>query len=269
LLELAVDLGQVLSVKIENMSVQYQKLVTGAVSSTLVDDRSSAVSGARQDGAGGAGTSLVSVARGAGFGRLFESLGAVVVAVEEGGPSVAEIVDAIERCEREAVIVLPNDPNVELAVQEAAHLARGRSARVVRTASCSHGLAASLAYSPEVDVDANSLAMQGASERCHCIQLGRAVRAADFDGVAVRTGAVIALIDNRPVVSGASHAEALCLALSHLPDDQVDLFTVYVGADGSQETAASLAALLSAHRGASVEIVVGGQPHYEYLVSTD
>src|SRR5204863_500728 len=83
------------------------------------------------------------VVAGVGNRRLFESLGATQIV--EGGqtmnPPTADLVAAIEATKAPEAIVLPNNPNVALAAEQAVSLAP-KPAAVVRTESIQAGLAA-------------------------------------------------------------------------------------------------------------------------------
>ncbi|MGC8839576.1 MAG: DAK2 domain-containing protein, partial [Anaerolineae bacterium] len=92
------------------------------------------------------GIGVVVVARGEGMVQVFQSLGAT--AIVPGGqtmnPSTEELLQAIEGQRTEDVIVLPNNPNVLLAAQQAQALSR-KNVRVVPSRSMPEGVAALLA----------------------------------------------------------------------------------------------------------------------------
>ena len=108
-----------------------------------------------------AATALVAVAQGAGNRDILRSEGATVVI--EGGqtmnPSVGQILEAITAANAEHVIVLPNNPNVRLAAENAASEST-KDVRVVPTASVPEGIAAAFAFDAGADVDANEAAIQ-------------------------------------------------------------------------------------------------------------
>jgi DAK2 domain fusion protein YloV len=257
-LDLATQAGEIVRVKVDNMQLQHREFAAALAAPTSRE-------GPRQ-----AGTSLVAVALGVGFQQLFASLGAVVVA---GGqtmnPSVEEIAAALGRRDREGVIVLPNNRNVVLAAEQAVRLAGGRSAAVVPTANLPQGVAAALALNPEADVDANLPVMARAVGSCRCVEIARAVRKGQFGSVEVRPGALLALLDDEPVASGGSPIDLVDVALSRLPQVAYDIATIYVGAEGSDEIARALAAALGARLGIPTEVIFGGQPHYDYIISIE
>ena len=94
---------------------------------------------------------VVAVVAGAGNRKLFESLAEPVgpIRIVEGGqtsnPSTAELLAALEELDAEEAILLPNNPNVRLAAEQAAErrrsAGRGRGDGLDR-----RGLAALVAY---------------------------------------------------------------------------------------------------------------------------
>ena len=93
-----------------------------------------------------AATAVVAVSVGDGNRLLFEPSGATVV---DGGetmnPSTEALLRAIESAPAAEVVVLPNNPNVFMAAEEAAALAT-KPAHVVRSGSIQAGLAAIVAH---------------------------------------------------------------------------------------------------------------------------
>src|SRR5207245_4953999 len=105
-LELATGLGEIVRVKVDNLRQQQLEFAAAVAQRRPVAEQA-----LRETG-----TSVVAVALGAGFQRVFESYGATVVRVERTmNPSVGQIADAISQATRSDVIVLPNDPNAALA----------------------------------------------------------------------------------------------------------------------------------------------------------
>ena len=96
----------------------------------------------------------------------------------------------------------------------------------------------------------------------------RATRDATIDGLDVRAGDAIALLDGRLVARAGDVLDALAEAARRL--DGVGIATLYAGADVSDADAESAAARLrSALAGAEVEVRRGGQSHYPYIVQAE
>ncbi|MPZ15610.1 MAG: DAK2 domain-containing protein [Chloroflexi bacterium] len=257
-LDLATYLGEILKVKVDNMQREYRAFARAAERKPAAAPRVLA------------GTGLVAVAQGGGFEGIFAGLGAVVV---PGGrtmnPSVDEILRAVYQVAREEVIILPNDRNVVPAAEQAVRLVEGRPAIVVPTHSMPQGVAAALALNPEATADENSPGILAAAGRCHTIDITRAVRDARIEGAVVERGALMALIDNRPVATARSIEELVGAALGRLGPGPWDIATIYIGQDGTTDGASAVANVIGARTGAQIEIVTGGQPHDEYIVSLE
>src|SRR5205823_1185554 len=104
-------------------------------------------------------TAVVAVGVGEGIQRLLNSLGvhAVVAGGQSMNPSTAQILDAVERCPADAVIVLPNNKNI-VPVAEQVDGLTARRVEVVPTQAVVEALAALVAYDPQASVDANAAA---------------------------------------------------------------------------------------------------------------
>jgi uncharacterized protein len=257
-LDFAVDHGTVVKVKVENMALQNQALQ------------------ARTDGTAepepvptGA-TGVIAVAAGDGLKKVFRSLGASVV---EGGqsmnPSVQDILAAADRTGHQGLIVLPNNPNIVSTARSAQTLC-GRRLEVVPTESVPQGVAALLAFDPEADLETNLPAMAQAARAVHTVEVTRAVRAAEVDGVAVRAGEAMGLYDGRLLLTDASVEQALLRVLERVASDSLEIVTIYVGADATEAAVQAVAGRVrAAHPGLAVEVVPGDQPHYPYLASIE
>jgi hypothetical protein len=211
-------------------------------------------------------TGLVAVCPGAGNKRLFEELGATIVI--EGGqtmnPSAAEIAAGIEAVPAPEVIVLPNNPNVILAAEQAAALA-SKEVRVVPSRSVQAGFAAMVPFLSTSPPDENERTMLRALDSIVTGDVTVASRDARLDGIAIRKGAYLGLVDGVAVAS-AEEVEAVALAvIEQLLDGERAWLGILTGED-APELAGLLAAVGAAHPELDVEVHDGGQPHYPLLM---
>src|SRR5207244_4103040 len=176
-----------------------------------------------------AAVGVVAVVPGEGFAAVARSLGASPL---RGGPtmnpSTEELLAAITAANAQAVVILPNDKNVILAVQQAAKVA-SIPVHVVPTRNVAQGMAALVAFDPAKDLADNAKAMGEVAERAHGIEVTRAVRDATIDGERVKRGEAMALLDGRVVAHGDDEVTALCEAARRLSD--AEILTPYSGAD--------------------------------------
>ena len=214
---------------------------------------------------------VVAVVSGAGLEDVFRSLGAT--AIVPGGstmnPSIKQILEAVESCPQEEVIVLPNNKNVVLGAQQAAKNSRKR-VRVVHTTSVPQGMAALLALNPEAGLDDNAALMEDACHAVQTIEVTKAIRTTTVDGLRVRVGQDIALLDGKLTVAEDSPQAAVRESIKRLVTPQSSLVTIYYGAPSTAEDAEALAQEIRAvYPSLQVDIVYGGQPHYSYIVSLE
>jgi DAK2 domain fusion protein YloV len=254
-LDLATELGEIVRVKVDNMRLQFQEL-----------------SGAEQtpSGAPEPGTAIVAVALGDGFHEIFASLDAIVVPGGQSmNPAVGDIVAAIRRAPRQDVLVLPNNHNVILAAEQAASAAAGRSVAVVPTRSMPQGIAAALALTPDLAADANLAAVTRAADRCRTIEITRAARQTEIDGMAIVPGSWIAVLDGK-LIGGPNALDGLLgRALDALPSNPYEIATIYVGSQGTSEGTTTIRDVIATRMGVPVEFHRGGQPHYAYIISLE
>jgi uncharacterized protein len=259
-LDVATELGEIMRVKVDNMEIQRRDFAAA-----VGRQRPEASSEIRA-----AGTSVVAVALGGGFQKIFESYGATVVRVDRTmNPSVEQILDAINRTNRSDVVILPNDRNVLLATQEAAKQLTDRTVEIVSTLSMPCGIAAMLAVNPEASASENTGPMLADMSNCRCIELTRAVRTARLGDLDLQEGSLFATLDGTPVAAGDSYPQLLDEVLSQLVEGRFEIATVYFGSQGSRADAARLADTIGSRLGIAVEIANSGQPHYDYIISVE
>ncbi len=215
--------------------------------------------------------SSVAVASGEGLADVFRDVGCsrVVSGGPTMNPSTRDILDAIESCPTDDVVVLPNDKNIVMAARQAAE-ATQKHAVVVPSRSVPQGLSALLAVNPEEGLDENARAMEDALTAVRTIEITTAVRSTEIGGVAVKEGQTIAVVDDELKVATDSPEDALDTALDDLTGGSTSLITLYYGAGATDEQAQATAGhLRERYAGHEVEVVAGGQPHYVYIVSLE
>jgi hypothetical protein len=211
-------------------------------------------------------TGLVAVCPGEGNRRLFESLGATRVI--EGGqtmnPSTADIVDAIESVPAPEVIVLPNNSNVLLTAEQAVGLA-SKPVRVVPSESVQAGLAAIGRFISTSSPEHNEQEMRDALVAVSTGEVTVASRDAVLDGVTIREGAYLGLVEGKAVVADEDLGRVTLEVVSQLLDGERELLTILTG-EHAPDLEPLLEELRRAHPEVDVEVHDGGQPHYPLLV---
>jgi fatty acid kinase len=216
-----------------------------------------------------AATGVVAVVAGGGNRRLFESLGATQIV--EGGhtmnPSAAELLAAVEATNAPEAIVLPNNPNIVLASEQAVSLAT-KPARVVPTESMQAGLAALVALNPELPAEENETAMAEAAARVATGAVTTASRDVQLNGRAVQTGQYVGLLGDEPVAGGPEFGPVAKAILERLLAEPRELVTLLTGED-EPDLSQLLSDLEQTNPDLDIEVHEGGQPHYPLLVSAE
>jgi uncharacterized protein len=214
---------------------------------------------------------LVAVASGDGFRRILEGLG--VDSVVSGGqtmnPSAEDILAAVESVPSSDVLLLPNNGNVVMTAQQVAELTK-KHVRVVPSRSLPQGIAALFAFDFSADLEANATAMSRALSSVKTIEVTRAVRARELDGLKIAENDVIGLLDDKIVVAGASAEDVAYAVLTRIDPGEVGTVTIYAGVDASDQQRETLRGLIvKQFPDASVELQSGEQALYPYVLAVE
>ena len=214
---------------------------------------------------------IVAVVPGPGIEEVFSSLGVggFVSGGQSMNPSVGQILEAVESQPAESVIVLPNNKNVVLTARKAAEISSKRL-EVVTTTNIPQGVAGVLAFNLAESVEDNVAAMQEALVGVYSLELSRAVRSTSVDGVPVEKDDAIGILDGELAASCLEPEDVVGKLGPRLESLDVSLATVYYG-DGVTES--QQARLIKAFEESApfleVDMIYGGQPHYEFIVSLE
>jgi fatty acid kinase len=217
------------------------------------------------------GPALVAVVAGEGLEKLYRDFGVehILRGGQTANPSTGELLRIARLAKSREVLLLPNNPNVRLAAEQAARICADRRIVVVPTRNAAEGIAAILAYDSDADAAANVGPMTTAGRGLTTVQVTAAVRDAKIGGKKVKKGQTIALDpDDGLVAVDSDRDRAVLKAVDSFPAGS-ELITLYYGEDASLAEAEALSRRIGEHLGAEVEVVHGGQPHYRYLISAE
>jgi DAK2 domain fusion protein YloV len=244
----------------------------GATGASTADETTDVEIDASPDEHDGLGPAVVAVVAGDGLAAVFEEFG--VEQILRGGqsenPSTGELLRVARLARQREVLLLPNNPNVRLAAEQAARMCEDKRLVVVPTRNAAEGLAALLALDPTKDAATNVSPMTEASRAIQTMQVTEATRDARMGRKKVKKGQTIVLDPEEGLIaSGTAVEPAVLEAVSRLQPG-FELVTIYYGADATLGEAESLAHKVGeATNGADVEVVHGGQPHYRYLIAAE
>ena len=260
-LEEALTYGGLLTVKVENMRQQHTELL-----------QQEGETAPRQSLPPEKKYGFVAVAAGEGLAKVFFDLG--VDGVIQGGqtmnPSTEDILKEIQKTPAEIVYVLPNNGNVILAAQQAAELCEDKKVVVIPTKNVAMGIAAAIACQPELSPEQNAARMEEAAQRVRTGTVTYAVRDTDLDDLHIHQGDIIGLYNGKIQTVGNDVQEVTLRLMEAIVTDEDELITVYYGKDTKEDDAQALTDELASRYGdCDVEMQMGGQPLYYYLVSVE
>jgi DAK2 domain fusion protein YloV len=249
--------GKLLRLNVGDMSTQHKR---------IIESESPASKASRPNGVG-----LVAVVAGKGLVEIFRGLG--VDLIVEGGqtmnPSTQDMLTAIESLPYSEVILLPNNRNVVPAAKQILGLTQ-KKVHVVETHSVPQGIAAVVAFRPEKPGRENVQAMKAEAERVQTIEVTHAVRDTRSNGLRVKKGDVIGLINDKLEFAGSDYPEVVKKALGKLGPDAYELVTVYRGQQASDAELANLESEIRAnYPRLEVEVQQGDQQHYPFILSVE
>ena len=214
---------------------------------------------------------VVAVSPGHGLSRIFASLGAA--AIVEGGqtmnPSVKEIVAAFENLPTDKVIILPNNKNIILAAENASKVTV-KQVRVIPTRNSPQGFSAMFRLMVDGDLDEIAESMMEALDEVQTCEITTATRSVEIDGVKVKKGQVIGLLNGKLVVSNKTVANACKKVLDKASAQDYERITVFYGEDISipqvNEIVDMIRDIYPSHE---IEVHEGGQAHYQLIIAIE
>ena len=255
ILSYALHLGTLHQIDINNMDDQYSEYMR------LRKEKSPQLKSA-----------AIAVASGDGFFKIFDTLGAsmIVSGGQTMNPSVRQLLRAVEEAPSNDVLLLPNNKNIILTANQVDALSE-KSVRVVESTTVPQGIAALLAFNSELSLEDNYQAMNQAITSPQTIEITKAVRKTQINGKSIKKGQYIAVINNHEIITDDNNRlfDLVFEALVTTKIEKAELVTVYYGSDTEAIEAEDIAQNIRNTYKVEVEVVNGGQPHYNYILSLE
>ena len=254
IISFASGLGTLHQVSIRNMDEQHHDYLE------MQKDRGPAVD-----------TAIVAVVAGDGLSDVFTSLGVTIIV--PGGqtmnPSTKDLLQAVEKAASDKAIILPNNKNIVATANQVQSLTE-KKIEMVPTTTIPQGVAALLAFDYEANMESNIQIMTRAVAAVKTIEICRAVRSAKLGDLKIKKKQPIGFLDGDLVSVGESGLEVLNKMLSKLDLGKIEVITIYYGADTKSTEAEQVAGdIRSRYPQLQIEVVRGGQPHYNYIISIE
>ncbi len=254
ILEQAMKIGSLNSIKIENMRVQHTNLITEAnTDNGQIDD-----------------IGFIAVAAGDGIKDYFEKLGVnyVISGGQTMNPSIDDILNAAENVNAKEIIVLPNNSNIILAAKQAAEI--NKNLHVLPTKTIPQGISAMVAYLPISNIEENLKSMEEAIPLVKTGLVTYAVRDTAIDGFNIKEGDILCMLDNKIVVCDSNIESGAKKLIDIMTADGGDILSIYYGSSITKEEAEKMVDYAeNSHKDFEIELRDGGQPVFYYIISVE
>lgn len=215
---------------------------------------------------------FVAVAAGAGNAEILKSLGVDVVV--SGGqtmnPSTKDLLDAVEKVNADAVVILPNNSNIIMAAQSACELAEVPCG-VVPTKSVPAAFAAMFAVDADASLEDNVAEMTEAFGEVRTGEVTTAIKdSKDAHDNPIHEGDVIGIADGAIEAVGSSVADVVMDLLAAMESDDADTLTLLAGEDMTDDDFDALVERIEdAYEDLEIDAHRGEQPLYPVVLSVE
>ena len=261
-LEHMLKLGQIYEVFIHNMEMEAHDRTA-----KIHADEEAAAEPAKPLG-------YVAVAAGSGEAEILSSLGVDVVV--SGGqtmnPSTADLLEAVNKVNAKAVIILPNNGNIRMAAEAAASAAEDKRVAVVPTKTVPQAFSALFAVLPDSSFEDALDAMTEAAAEVRDGEITTAVRdSAASDGTPIHAGDVMGIINDSIDIVGSDVKQVTLDCINRMQEDEEgDSLTILAGSDMDDAAFEELlAAIEEAQPDLEIDAHRGEQPLYPVIFSIE
>ncbi|MBQ3284304.1 MAG: DAK2 domain-containing protein [Ruminococcus sp.] len=214
---------------------------------------------------------VIAVVNGEGLKTLFSNFGCDIVI--DGGTTMntssAEFLEAFDKVDADAIVVLPNNPNIILAARQAVELSKRRDITVVESKSAAQGYFAMAMDIPDSDdVKFRISQMQSGIDNIATVSQTVASRDYSYHEISCRKGDEIALLDSEIVSVGSDYVKTIVDTIAVIPDiDDKETCVLFRGRDVPEEREEELYELLSSlYPMMDFEFIDGGQEIYHWII---
>ena len=256
-LQLGLRYGELSGIKIDNMKEQHRHLnVNTPISEETTPEKESGV---------------IAVAMGEGIASIFKDLS--VDYIVEGGqtmnPSIDDILKAVESVNAKEIFILPNNGNIILSASQAQQIS-DKTIHVIPSKSIPQGIAAMLAFNPDIDGEANVARMTSALQTVKTGHVTYAVRDSSFDGMSIKKDDIIGLYNGKISAVGRDVQLVTQELINNMVDDDSEIVTLFYGDMMNEEDTEPITGFLNErYPDVEVEVHYGGQPLYYFIISVE
>ncbi len=263
----ALTYGSLTKMKIDNMREEHQEKLIKDAEKLAEQQKQQELKQAPRKEAG-----FITVSIGEGMNEIFKGLG--VDRIIEGGqtmnPSTEDVLNAIAQVNADTIYVLPNNKNIILAAEQAKKLTKDKNIVVIPSQTVPQGITAIINYMPERSVEENTARMTEEMGKVKTGQITYAVRDTIIDEKEIKQNDIMGIGDSGIISVGTDLFKTTVDMVSNLIDDDTEIISIYYGQKVTENDAAAIADKIEElYPDVDVEVNMGGQPIYYYIISVE
>lgn len=261
----ALKYGALSNMKIDNMRLEHQEKVMKEQQMKEQEQKKDPEMPHKEVG-------FIAVSVGEGMSEIFKGLGADYII--EGGqtmnPSTEDMLNAIDKVNADTIFILPNNKNIILAANQAKTMVEDKKIIVIPTKTVPQGITAIINYVPDMDPEDNAATMECEIKNVLTGQVTYAVRDTMIDDKEIKQGDYMGIGDSGILSVGRDMEEVTFNMIKAMMHDDLELISIYYGSDVSEEAAEAIKAKVEeTYPDCDVELQMGGQPIYYYVISME
>ena len=273
-LQAALQYGQLLTVKIENMKEQHRKAAeANEAQKAAAAEKPQPEKAHLEPQEPTEEMGFISVAAGDGLKSLFMDLGCanVVSGGQTMNPSTEDLWEAVLATPAKKVFILPNNKNIIMAAEQTIPLCTDREVIVIPTRTIPQGLSAMLAFDPDSDAQTNQEAMLEAAGNVDTGLVTFAARDSEYGGHTIRHGDILGLKNGKLEYIEKDPVAACVRVTRSFATKHTSFITLIYGEGITQEQAEEAKRTLEnkLHSDVEITLVDGGQPVYYFIISVE
>lgn len=259
-LERAVELGELMDVKIDNMKLQHN---------SILENKEEEPKKAENENVDEYG--FIAVSSGKGLTSILTDLG--VTRVIEGGqtmnPSTNDFLKAISKVRAKNIFIFPNNKNIIMAAQQAKELS-DKNIIVIGAVTIPQCITAMMSFNPKKSAEANEKTMSSSLRKVKSAQVTFAVRDTEYEGHEIKKGDILGMLEGKIVAVGKSPEGIAEKLIERMTDDDSEFISVYYGKSAKKQAAEAMAEKLEdLYDDCDVTLKKGAQPLYYYIISVE
>jgi len=215
---------------------------------------------------------IVSVASGEGLIKTFKEIGANYVV--EGGqsmnPSTEDFIKAFDHLNADNIIVFPNNKNIILAAQQAAKIYGESKVWIVDSKTLAQGFSALTMLDLNGEPEEILAEMKEVIDNVVTGQVTYAIRETDVDGLHIRKNDFIGLVDGKIITSNHRRIDAVKNLISKAVDENKEIITIIYGKGVPQKELTEVVKYIEKnYSNLELDMIEGNQEVYSYILAIE